>query len=56
MKLYTTIKTGYTAGIYGCSGEYFTTTIITQNKKGLDTRIIHFQGMYGAENRVNNVL
>ena len=52
MKKYTTIKTGYTAGIYGCSGEYFTCLI----ENGDKSRSIHFKGMYGAEDRVNAVL
>jgi hypothetical protein len=57
MKLYTTIKTGYTAGIYGCSGEYFTTTIIDTDKEGkLFTDIIHHEGMYGSEQRINSLL
>lgn len=57
MKIYTTIKTGYTAGVYGCTGEYFTTTLIDTDKDGkLYTNILHFEGMYGVEQRINNLL
>lgn len=52
MKQFTTIKIGYTAGIYGCSGEYFTTVIINGKK---NTSISHY-GMYGSEERVNDAL
>ena len=52
MKKYTTIKVGYTAGVYGCSGEYFTTIIIDGDKH---TSICHY-GMYGSEERVNQAL
>lgn len=52
MKLYTTLKTGYTAGIYGCSGEYFLTIIITNG----EVKIIHHYGMYGSEERINTIL
>lgn len=48
MKQFTTIKTGYTHGIYGCSNEYFTTIYI--NSKGINS--LHFHGMYGAEERI----
>lgn len=48
MKQFTTIKTGYTAGIYGCSNEYFTTIYI--NDTGINS--FHFYGMYGAEERI----
>jgi hypothetical protein len=52
MKQFTTIKVGYTAGIYGCSNEYFTTIIINGSKH---TSISHY-GMYGSEERVNHAL
>ena len=52
MKTFSTMKIGYTAGIYGCSGEYFQTIVTTE--KGLEG-FIHY-GMYGSEDRVNNAL
>lgn len=48
MKTFTTIKIGYTAGIYGCSGEYFNTIIID----GDNIDNFYYSGMYGAEERV----
>jgi len=52
MKKFSTIKVGYTAGVYGCSGEYFLTIIMR------DTEMFHVYhyGMYGSEERVNAVL
>jgi len=52
MKKFSTIKVGYTAGIYGCSGEYFV-TIIT---RGDEMYHVYHYGMYGSEERVNAVL
>lgn len=52
MRLFTTIKTGYTSGAYGCSGEYFTLIMIN----GANTSSIKFNGMYGAEERVRAYL
>ena len=52
MRLHTIIKTGYTAGSYGCSGEYFTLILINGNK----TSSIKFNGLYGAEERVRAYL
>lgn len=52
MRLFTIIKTGYTAGTYGCSGEYFTLILIN----GKRTASIKFNGMYGAESRVEHYL
>ena len=52
MKQYTTIKTGYTAGVYGCSGEYFTTIYTNGSKHGS----FRFEGMYGTEERINRVM
>lgn len=58
MKTFTIIKVGYTAGIYGCSGEYF--TCIITNSEDTDhqynTNSFHFYGMYGPEERVAEVL
>ena len=47
-KQFTIIKVGYSAGIYGCSAEYFTTIWVDQT--GLNA--FHFQGLYGTEDRV----
>lgn len=52
MKHFTIIKTGYTAGIYGNSGEYF--TCIFTDKKGLKS--FKFNGQYGAEERVARLM
>lgn len=52
MRLFTIIKTGYTAGQYGCSGEYFTLIMIN----GKNTSSIKFNGLYGAEQRVEQYL
>ena len=52
MKQFTTIKVGYTSGIYGCSNEFFTTIIVTDN----DMYGFNFKGMYGVEERVNKAL
>lgn len=48
MKVFTIIKTGYTSGITGCTGEYF--TLIAINGKSHST--IKFNGLYGAEDRL----
>ena len=51
MKVATIIKTGYSSGIYGCSGEYFTCIFTSKNaSKGLMS--FKFNGMYGVEDRV----
>ena len=52
MKQFTTIKVGYTAGIYGCTNEYFTT--IMSNGKKHDT--FTFYGNYGAEERISRAM
>jgi len=52
MKKFTTIKVGYTAGIYGCSGEYFTTIILNND----DVKFINHNGLYGSEHRINSIL
>lgn len=51
-KQFTILKVGYTAGIYGCSNEYFN-CIYTDNE-GMHS--IPFYGMYGAEQRLERVL
>lgn len=48
MKQYAVIKVGYTAGVYGCSGEYFNCIFFDEN--GLQN--FCFSGMYGADGRV----
>ncbi len=48
MTTFTIIKVGYTAGIYGCSGEYFHCLI----DNGKDLLSLFFQGMYGADERI----
>jgi hypothetical protein len=56
MKTFTIIKIGYTAGIYGCSGEYFTAIYSKKGSKEENqyhTNSFHFSGMYGAEERVS---
>ena len=50
--MFITLKVGYTSGIYGCSGEQFNTIIINGDK----VENILFNGMYGAESRINNAL
>jgi hypothetical protein len=52
MKQFTTIKTGYRAGVYGCISEYFTTLILD----GDSHNSIRFDGLYGAEERVAQAL
>ena len=48
-KQFTILKVGYTAGIYGCSGEYF--TCIYTGNAGMGS--FSFSGMYGADERVS---
>lgn len=47
-KTFSILKVGYTAGIYGCSGEYF--TLLLPNNQ------INFSGMYGADDRICRIL
>ena len=55
MKYATIIKTGYTAGIYGNSGEYFTCIFTSKNaSKGL--MWFKFHGQYGVEERVSRMM
>lgn len=51
-KLFGITKTGYTAGVYGNTGEYF--TCIYTNSKGMHS--FKFHGQYGAEERVARLL
>ena len=48
MKQFTTVKIGYSAGVYGCSGEYFTTIY----NNGTKTGSFSFGGLYGSEERI----
>lgn len=52
MKLFGITKTGYTAGIYGNSGEYFTCIYVDHN--GMNA--FKFHGQYGAEERVARLM
>lgn len=52
MKIFATIKIGYSSGAYGCTGEYFNTIIIADN--GMENILYH--GMYGVEDRIGAVL
>lgn len=57
MKYFTIQKIGYTAGIYGCSNEYFS-LVITNTEADTDKWITQhiFYGMYGAEQRIAEIL
>lgn len=48
-KTFTIIKTGYSAGIYGCSGEYFKLLYDGDDGK---LKSLDFWGLYGTEQRV----
>lgn len=53
------MKVGYSKGIYGCSGEYFTLIVYNPEKETNGERWLNqyfFEGMYGAEQRVAEVL
>jgi len=52
MRMFTIIKTGYTSGYTGCTGEYFTLIMINNSKQSS----IKFNGLYGAEDRVRTYL
>lgn len=56
MKYFTIQKIGYTAGIYGCSGEYFSLVITDTDKKDKRVTQYIFSGMYGAEGRIAGIL
>ena len=47
-KLYMVFKTGYSLGVYGCSGEYFIAILIN----GENVISFVFHGMYGTETRI----
>ena len=48
MKSFAITKVGYSAGVYGCSGEYF---LIIYTKDG-ELKSMCLNGMYGSEDRV----
>ena len=52
MKYATIIKTGYSVGLYGNSGEYF--TCVFTSKNGMS--YFKFEGQYGGEERVEQLL
>jgi hypothetical protein len=52
MKTFINMKTGYSAGMYGCSNEYFTLIAIDEDR----FFSVAYKGMYGAENRVESPL
>lgn len=52
MKIFTIRKVGYTAGVYGNSGEYFNLFMIRGNKYAS----FNFSGQYGPEYRVSEAL
>lgn len=45
---FTIVKVGYTKGIYGCSGEYFTAIYIKDNA----IQSFCFVGLYGTDGRI----
>ena len=49
---FSTIKVGYSAGIYGCSNEYFTTIIFRDG----EVFSLSHKGLYGSEERINALL
>jgi DnaJ-class molecular chaperone len=55
MKIFTIIKVGYTAGVYGNSGEYFTLIVIDSEAEN-DFMSYHFHGQYGADDRIKDIL
>jgi len=58
-KWFTIQKVGYTKGVYGCSGEYFSLIVYNSEKDLNGERWLNqyfFEGMYGAEQRVAAVL
>lgn len=52
MRMFTTIKTGYTAGASGCTGEYYTTILINNGV----TSSVKWSGLYGADYRIAEYL
>jgi hypothetical protein len=57
MKQFTCVKIGYTAGVYGCSNEYFNFIIDDIDEKGRDRHHwFYLKGLYGADDRIINLL
>lgn len=52
--MFSIFKTGYSVGVHGCSAEYFTAIIIDAKKN--KWQYVRFNGLYGAEERVSEVL
>lgn len=52
MKQFGIRKVGYSAGVYGCSNEYF---VMVATIKG-ELRYLPFKGMYGVEERVARIM
>lgn len=50
-------KVGYSAGVYGCSNEFFALTIITVSLMGtIANTNLNFKGLYGSDARVKELL
>jgi hypothetical protein len=56
MKHFTIQKIGYTAGIYGCSNEYFSLVITDDTDKDNWIQQYIFSGMYGPEDRIAGIM
>jgi hypothetical protein len=58
MKIFTTLKVGYSTSAYGCSNEYFTTIIIntTTKKESKKYTTLSHKGLYGSDDRINRAL
>ena len=52
MKQFSITKIGYTAGVYGCSNEYF--KVFIENGETNETYIL--TGMYGEEHNISSYL
>ena len=50
---FTIRKTGYSAGVYACTAEYFTINVF---KDGKECETYHFQGLYGVQYRASGIL
>ena len=56
MKYFTIQKVGYTSGVYGCTGEYFSLVITDATKDNKYITQYFFSGMYGPEERIASIL
>ena len=52
MKKFTIIKVGYTSSQSGCTGEYFTVILCTNDS--MESRT--FEGIYGGDSRIRKIL